>query len=244
MSQMSDYLVKANKPDFADSNALMKSGIATLLTAADPFKNAMNKHYDGLAKRTTDSLVNYARNNDMNTEEAQQGLANLMSNMDAMHSGADLAKVGDATVNSRNNFALDSYKNDVTADTRKMENILVYAAKNNLTPEQTNELVNNSGFKTSPMNALLSIQDPQYKHTAQTIETLARINGFAHPNTPNMTALERAIALSGKVDDITADTARTVNNLSGVTVPTGTGSSSSGTSTYSLPSGVAKYLSP
>ena len=71
MSGMSDFLVKVQNPDFAQSNALMKSGLTAITEAADPFKDAMNQHYKDNSKRVTDAALNYIKTNDMNNPNNQ-----------------------------------------------------------------------------------------------------------------------------------------------------------------------------
>ena len=110
MSSMSDFLVKVQNPDFAQSNALMKSGLTAITEAADPFKDAMNQHYKDNAKRVTDAALNYIKTNDMNNPDNQAGLQKLMDASGFLNAGGNLGELGTAITNNKEKY-LETQRN-------------------------------------------------------------------------------------------------------------------------------------
>ena len=104
MSGMSDFLVRVQNPDFAQSNALMKSGLTAITEAADPFKDAMNQHYKDNAKRVTDAALNYIKTNDVNNPENQAGLQRLMDASGFNNAGGNLGELGTAITNNKEKY--------------------------------------------------------------------------------------------------------------------------------------------
>ena len=110
MSSMSDFLVRVQNPDFAQSNALMKSGLTAITEAADPFKDAMNQHYKDNAKRVTDAALNYIKTNDMNNPDNQAGLQKLMDASGFNNAGGDLGLLGSAITANKEKY-LETQRN-------------------------------------------------------------------------------------------------------------------------------------
>ena len=110
MSSMSDFLVRVQNPDFAQSNALMKSGLTAITEAADPFKDAMNQHYKDNAKRVTDAALNYIKTDDMNNPDNQAGLQKLMDASGFTNAGGDLGILGSAITANKEKY-LETQRN-------------------------------------------------------------------------------------------------------------------------------------
>ena len=110
MSSMSDFLVRVQNPDFAQSNALMKSGLTAITEAADPFKDAMNQHYKDNAKRVTDAALNYIKTNDMNNPDNQAGLQKLIDASGFNNAGGDLGLLGSAITANKEKY-LETQRN-------------------------------------------------------------------------------------------------------------------------------------
>ena len=110
MSGMIDFLVKVQNPDFAQSNALMKSGLTAITEAADPFKDAMNQHYKDNVKRVTDAALNYIKTNDMNNPDNQAGLQRLMDASGFNNAGGDLGLLGSAITANKEKY-LETQRN-------------------------------------------------------------------------------------------------------------------------------------
>lgn len=123
MSNMSDFLVRVQSPDFAQSNSLMKSGLTTITEAADPFKDAMNQHYKDNAKRVTDAALNYIKTNDMNNPENQAGLKQLMDASGFVNAGGNLGELGSAITANKEKYLETERNYNALTDVGTIEQI-------------------------------------------------------------------------------------------------------------------------
>ncbi len=186
MSKMSDFLVKVQAPDFSDSNALLKSGLTTLTTAADPFKDAMNQHYKDNAKRVTDAALNYIKTNDMNNPENQAGLQKLMDASGFLNAGGNLGDLGNAITENKKSYAETQRAYDALDDTHFAEDVANKIATGQITEDVAKQLLNSRNWKTSFQGASIAATAPQREVAAKNINTLIALGNQMNPaNNPS-----------------------------------------------------------
>ena len=186
MSGMSDFLVRVQNPDFAQSNALMKTGLTAITEAADPFKDAMNQHYKDNAKRVTDAALNYIKTNDMNNPNNQAGLQKLMDASGFVNAGGNLGELGTAITENKKSYAETQRGYDALDDTHFAEDVANKIATGQITEDVAKQLLNNRNWKTSFQGASIAATAPQREVAAKNISTLIALGNQMNPaNNPS-----------------------------------------------------------
>ena len=219
MSSMSDFLVKVQNPDFAQSNALMKSGLTAITEAADPFKDAMNQHYKDNAKRVTDAALNYIKTNDMNNLDNQAGLQKLMDASGFLNAGGNLGDLGNAITSNKEKYLETQRNYDALTDVGTVEQIQnKYLQRMSLakTPEEQaqvradleNDLAT-AKFGTSIQGATIAATAPVREAALKQVQALGQLfTGMTANRGLFGPAVESAIGYDAKV-------AAAVNGASG-----------------------------
>ena len=265
MSGMSDYLVKVQAPDFSDSNALLKSGLTTLTSAADPFKNAMNDHYKDNAKRVTDTALNFIKTNDMNNPDNQVALQKLMDATGFVNAGGNLGELGTAITANKEKYLETDRNYKVLTDVGTIEQIqnkylqrMALAKTDEERAQIKADLENDlatAKFGTSMQGAAIAATTPVREAELKIAQALGYLYQIMNPNKGLYgPTLEGAIGLDKRLNEVAYGAGGALRAIKGeangaipeakYTFPNSTQGNGAGTLNSSLIDHTGKPVSP